>query len=239
MNPNRYIKKITKRLKRLANHFGVCPIEVFVFHAVSDSFDPSQCLRGDWSSTADFKERIAALKRRYTFITLPEAHHKLKTDLFRSKRYAVLTCDDGMRTVLSILPYLETENIPITLFLNAKYLDGVSKRDHYTEKPEYITQGELEQIVSPVVTIGMHGFEHVDHSTMTRQQFVTSIVESKKLLEKHPAFIPYFAYPWGRFNPSTQQWLKMLGVTPVLSDGRSNYRYINGIDRKCVDSPSF
>ena len=131
----------------------------------------------------------------------------------------------------------EAEGIPITLFLNAKYLDGVSKREGYAEEPEYITHNDLEQINSPLVTIGMHGFEHVDHSTMTREQFTASMVDSRNVLEKHPAFIPYFAYPWGRFNPSTQQWLKALGINPVLTDGTSNYRYNQGIDRKCIDTP--
>ena len=237
MNPNSSIKKITKRLKRLGNRFGVRPIEVFVFHAVSDSFNPARCQRGDWSSTQDFKQRLDDLRRTYTFIPLPEAHRRLRQDLLRTKRYAVLTCDDGMKSILSILPWLEAEGIPITLFLNAKYLDGVSKREGYAEEPEYITRTDLEQINSPLVTIGMHGFEHVDHSTMTREQFTASMVDSRNVLEKHPAFIPYFAYPWGRFNPSTQQWLKALGINPVLTDGTSNYRYNQGIDRKCIDTP--
>ena len=89
-----------------------------------------------------------------------------------------------MKSILSILPWLEAEGIPITLFLNAKYLDGVSKREGYAEEPEYITHNDLEQINSPLVTIGMHGFEHVDHSTMTREQFTASMVDSRNVLEK-------------------------------------------------------
>ena len=87
---------ITRKLNNRLDRIRFKPINVFVFHAVSDIFDPEVNKKIDWLSTDYFKQKIKTLQDRYTFISLEEAHTKLEKDLVRSKKYAVLTCDDNL-----------------------------------------------------------------------------------------------------------------------------------------------
>ena len=226
---------ITRKLNNRLDRIRFKPINVFVFHAVSDSFDPEVNKKIDWLSTDYFKQKIKTLQDRYTFISLEEAHTKLEKDLVRSKKYAVLTCDDGFESILDILPFIIEQNIPITLFLNPLYLDGIHIRNGYAPHPKYITNKQLDGIKSPLVTIGMHGFEHLDATRQTKEEFESSVTKCVAQLSKYPNYIPYFAYTWGRFNSDTQQILKKEMITPVLCDGQLNYHYRNGISRMMLE----
>lgn len=226
------VRKIRKKLD------GLCckPIEVFVFHAVSDKYDETLNLRTDWSSTEDFKTTILALKGNYCFIPLNEAYRKLKKDWVRTVSYAVLTCDDGFASVMGILPFLEAQQIPVTLFVNPKYMDGKTKREGYTVNPQYILKEEMWNLKSPMISIGMHGFEHNDATQMTKLEFSDSVERCMQILEPHPRYIPFFAYTWGNYSKMTQQVLSEKRIIPVFTDGESNYRYRDGIGRKPIDS---
>lgn len=226
------VKKIKKKLVKLMFQ----PIEVFVFHSVSDEFDESQNLRSDWSSTQAFQEHVGQILREYHFISIEEAYRHLRKDWMRRKRYAVMTCDDGFRSVLSVLPFLESHNIPLTLFVNTQYLDGVSKREGYAANPQYITQEELDALDSPLITIGMHGHLHDNVADKSEQQFVASLKTCEKILQKHPRYVPFFAYTWGSFSKVSQQVLKKNDIIPVFSDGESNYHYSDGVSRRAIDS---
>ena len=226
------VRKIIRRLDK----FLFCPIEVFVFHAVSEEFDENTNKKVDWSSTNDFKNTITTLNSQYTFISLPDAYHRMKHNFFRRKKYAVLTCDDGYRSVLSILPFLEEKKIPITLFINPKYLDGISRREGYTNSPSYILYDQLWSLNSQLISIGMHGYEHIDATNQSIKEFYDSTARCIAVLSNHPRYIPYYAYTWGRYTDSTQKILKKLKIIPVLTDGESNYRYHLGIERRPIDS---
>ena len=226
--------KIFNKVIRKFNKIRFAPIEVFVFHAVSDVYDPERNFRMDWMSTDDFCRTVRTMKEKYQFISLPEAHGKLKKDLLRRKRYAVLTCDDGFASALSILPFLEQERVPITLFINPICLEGNYFREDYKSHPEhlYITAEELRQLDSPWITIGMHGWEHNDVTKMTTREFSDSVEKCVKALAGHPRYIPFYAYTWGRFRAENQQVLKEREVVPVFCDGMGNYEFRNGISRK-------
>ena len=227
---------ILRRIKKkFTKHFRK-PIEVFLFHAVSDEYDEKKNMLMDWSQTGDFKNRIHMLKSRYVFISLEDAYRKLNSRLPRWRCYAVLTCDDGFASALDVLPFLEKEGIPISLFINPKYLDGVSIRDGYTENPQYITHDQLWALTSPRVTVGMHGYEH-DYATMkTAEEFDSSVERCKEILQSHPHYISYYAYTGGRHNDLTQQILHQKHIVPLLVNGKSNNKYKGYISRRPIDS---
>lgn len=225
-----FIHKIRKRIDRIRFK----PIDVYVFHSVSPTFDPWCCVEQDWCSTQNFKDAIMKIKESCDFISLPEAYRKLKHNVFRLKRYAVLTCDDGFVSALSVLPFVVEQGIPMTLFINAKYLDGKSVREGYSECPQYIDADQLNSIRSDLITVGMHGYEHVDCTCLSASDFARSVERCVNILESHPRFIPYYAYTWGRWNDTTQGVLKRMNLIPVLCDGATNYRYSHGISRLCL-----
>ena len=100
------------------------PIRVFCFQHVSTVRDPSVCQEEDWTQLDQFKQNIEKLCTQYSFISLSEACKTLHNDWFRSHKYAVLTTDDGLTSVLNVIPWLEEKRVPLTLFVNTRYMDG-------------------------------------------------------------------------------------------------------------------
>lgn len=229
------------------------PIRIFCFHQVSDEYAPLTMWECDWTQTELFKRNIQNLMERgYNFISLLQAHEKLKRDKFRCKKYAVLTADDGYKSLLNILPWIEEQRIPITLFMNTKYLDGKSwsaineeqarrvKSDADMEKDVcpnlYLSKEEFIKVAAmPNVTIGLHGHEHLDATEQTKEEFKQNVQLCQDALRDVPNTVPYFAYPWGRHNEKTDKVLKEMGIPPILVDGTKNYNNSVYIDREAID----
>ena len=119
MNLQELLHKVRHKLIKLR----LQPIRVLVFHHVSEVRDALMCQEDDWTQLDQFKRNIEILSQSYTFISLSEAYEKLKHDRFRFRNYAVLTNDDGVASVLNILPWLEVKGIPLTLFINTRYME--------------------------------------------------------------------------------------------------------------------
>ena len=96
-----FYQRIMRGLLRLRLH----PIRVFVFHQVSDVFEPDTMWECDWTETEAFKRSLSALTKKYTFISLDEVKEHLANDRFRFKDYAALTADDGWASLKNILPW--------------------------------------------------------------------------------------------------------------------------------------
>lgn len=212
------------------------PIQVLAFHQVSDTFDESTMWQCDWTQTEQFKRNILALKGQYTFISLAEAHKHLREDKFRFHKYAVLTADDGWASVLNIIPWLAELQIPITLFLNPQYLDGIHHQERETEK--LLTKRDIERIVeeySPYITIASHGWTHKDCCKMEREEFIKSVQDSERYLSSMNGKIPFYAYTFGHHTNELNKWLLKQCLIPVLVDGAKNYNDITQIHRECID----
>ena len=122
MNLIRFCTKIRNRLfQRLYS-----PIRIFVFHHVSDIRNPLISAEQDWTESQTFYDNLSKIQKKYEFISLEAAILLLNRYWPRNKRYAVLTTDDGLQSILHVWPWLEKHSIPLTCFVNAKYLDGVS-----------------------------------------------------------------------------------------------------------------
>ena len=213
------------------------PIRVFCFHQVSDLYDANQYCRPDWISTKDFKRKIYTIQEKgYKFISLTEAYNHIKNDKFRLEKYAVLTCDDGLTCQSNLLPWLETHNIPLTMFVTLQNLDGETCGEqilHYFKiknKDEecalarkiYLNKAELFSIKSDILEIGMHGFKHQDMRQLSNEEFLYELILCHNTLCEHPNYIPFFAYPYGQRNDILDMQLHNNYFIPVLMDGKIN-----------------
>lgn len=211
-------RKLLNRWKK----FRLSPIRVFCLHHVCAEYDVESMNRGDWMQIDEFKAKVLSLQQDgVEFISLSNAREKLSNDKFRSHRYAILTFDDGYASLKEILPWLEGQKIPVTLFINGKYLDGKSYRKNLKEK--YLSKEELFALTSSLIEIGSHGWEHTDALRMSANEFEQYIVQNIYILFKHPRYIPFHAYTWGRHNELTDSILQSKNIIPVYIDGMKNY----------------
>lgn len=211
------------------------PIRVFCFHQVSEVFDPESMWKCDWMSTADFKSRISKLQDEYTFISMQDAYEKLKHDNIRCKKYAVLTADDGWESILNVIPWLAEQNIPITLFINPLYLDGVHKQEREAEK--LLTKQELQDILQTYsnVSVASHGWTHVDTLKISSKEFEESMHKSEEALSQLLRKEPFYAFTYGHYKSEYIQILNQENLVPVLISGIKNYKFKGTIDRESLE----
>ncbi len=224
-----FFSKVCRTLMKLR----LKPIRVFCLHHVCQQFEADTMHECDWMELEEFKQKINALLcQGYQFISLTDAYNHLKKDWVRRKKFAVLTFDDGYTSMKEILPWLAAQNIPSTLFVNGKYLDGKSYRE--TAKERYLTYNELFALSCHLIEIGHHGWEHNKVTEMTNAEFIASIEKNKKILSKHPCYIPFFAYTYGIHSNCYDRLLQKNNLIPVLVGGSRNYRWTGSIDRELL-----
>lgn len=227
--------KFLDKIKRKLLHLCLQPIRVFCFHQVSDEFDESYMYRMDWLQTDAFKSEIKNLREQgYIFISLSDAFQHLQNDKYRLRKYAVLTADDGWASLRNILPWLNEQQIPVTLFLNPAYFDG----KHYREKEcePYLTQEEIDHLYEqyPLLTIGSHGWNHADATKLPLEEFTKQLSDSATLLKKLPNYVPFYAFPYGNYSNNRLDASIQVGLTPVLVSGSKNYLAKKYIDRELL-----
>ena len=221
------------KIKRKWMKLRLQPIRVFCLHHVCKAFDAESMNKGDWMQIDEFKTKVLAMRQDgVEFISLTEAYHHICNDWFRYMKYVVLTFDDGYASLKEILPWLEDCQIPVTLFINGKYLDGKSYRKNPNER--YLTKDELFALTSPLVEIGSHGWEHTDATMMTYKEFEEYIDKNIQLLTLHPFYIPYHAYTWGKYTSATDSYLFSKNIQSVYIDGQKNYNEKRVIHRELL-----
>lgn len=224
-----FVHKVLRKLMKMR----LQPIRVFCLHHVCEQFDADAMYACDWMALDAFKKKISELRNQgYQFISLTAAYEHLKKDMFRCQKYAVLTFDDGYKSLLEVLPWLEELQIPATLFINGKYLDGKSYREN--PKEQYLTYDELFALTSPLIEIGHHGWEHTAAPEMTDEDFFKFLQKNIKILSTHPRYIPFWAYTWGKHIESNDKCLLVNGIIPILIEGNKNYKWIGTIDREIL-----
>lgn len=239
------LNKIQKKWTKLR----LQPIRVFCFHQVSETFDPNVYCKPDWIPMDYFRNFIEKLQSEgYEFITLEAAHHHIKNDKVRRKKYAVLTADDGLKCQLELVPWLEVHHIPITLFVNVDTLAGDvcgrPMKEHFKieskeeeilhAKQLYFDSKDLET-VSHVVSIGMHGINHNEVTHMSDEEFKIAVKECKEKIGVFEKYIPFYAYTFGKYTLNTDAILHSANVVPVLTDGLGNYDDVNYIHREVIE----
>ena len=216
------ISTLIHKIRRKFMKLRLQPIRVFCLHHVCKQFDADAMNACDWMEFSVFQDKINDLQNQgYQFISLSKAYKYLHNDWIRTKKYAVLTFDDGCKSLLEILPWLEEQQISAMLFINGRYMDGESYRKNPNEK--YLTQNELFALNHPLIEIGSHGYEHTDASIMNKDEFLIHIENNIEVLHTHPCYIPFHAYTWGRHTEMSDNILQSKHITPVYVDGMKNY----------------
>lgn len=226
------------------------PIRVFCMHQTSEIYDPDVYCNLDWIPLSFLKDFVRTLQNEgYKFISLTEAYRHVQSDYIRTHKYAVLTADDGLLCQLDLIPWLEQQHIPMTMFVNVKNLDGKTcghpminyfkieneQQERLHASKLYCTKEQLFAITSPILSIGMHGVTHDRVTSMSQDEFLTQLKECQETLSSHPNYIPYFAFPHGAHNIDTDECLWRENVVPVLAGGGVNYNDAHYVYREIFE----
>lgn len=130
------------------------------------------------------------------------------------KKSFVVTFDDGYEdNYLNAFPILQKYNFKATI-----YLVPNQKTNHWEEKNTSVLSNLLneKQILemqnSGLIEFGSHTLSHVNLSTITDEQLLSELKESKKEVENiTKKECKAFAYPYGKFDDKIVQFVKDVG----------------------------
>ena len=241
------INNIWTKIRRKWMKLRLQPIRVYCIHHVSAEYDPQTMWECDWIQLDEFKWKIMQMKSKgVRFISLPEAHERLKHDWIRFNKFAVLTADDGFKTILNIAPWLNEQQIPITLFVNPKYILEDSMGDNTKHRLEikgskassrqiYLKPEDIKKLDLSYITFAYHGYEHLDEKKIDETAFSQNVQKCKEtMLTYFPNVIPYYAHTFGRTNKGNDEMLLQQGITPIYVSGTMNYNNVQQIDRELL-----
>ena len=238
-------KNVLNKIKRKWKKLRLQPIRVFCFHHVSGLYEPSYMWEEDWTDINRFKAYIIRLKNHgYSFISLTEAYEHIENDFFRKRKCAVLTADDGFRTIQNMLPWLEAQQIPVTLFVNPKYIledaigENVKERlkEPISSNELYLNIEDIQKISSPLVTFACHGYEHLDEWNIDENAFEQNVTKCVEAMHELPNVIPFYAHTYGHSKEENDESLYKHGLIPVYVSGNKNYNDASHIDRELISN---
>lgn len=151
-------------------------------------------------SKQTFEKQMKHLKKDgYSFITLRDVLDYLDGKKEISKPSVVIQFDDGYKDILAVKPFLKKHGIKPTLFLLAD-TKRANRKELANNRP-FLNKKEILSLVKDGWEIGSHTATHSFMNTLSKQQLVEEVTNSKKNLEKSLGLpIDYIAYPKGKYN---------------------------------------
>ena len=134
-----------------------------------------------------------------------------------------ITFDDGFANELeNALPLLEGHQVPATIFVSSERLGSAadsSVRDEQTGRGERImTADELRGLNSGLFTVGSHGASHVKLGSLSDEEALQELVESKRRLEGITGReVSLVAFPHGCYTERTIELAQRAGYRRAFS----------------------
>lgn len=155
------------------------PIIVLTFHQVSKQMDDRYEIKEDWNSIENFKHSIEYIGQRYSWISLSDVSKKLQSRCFRFRKYAAISFDDAYLSILNVYTYLIQNKIPFTIFVNSKYLDGVSYSPENLVRyiNSFPNNANVKDLVEKYQTADITNYKDVIHTLMNSVKLEDDIVK--------------------------------------------------------------
>jgi peptidoglycan/xylan/chitin deacetylase (PgdA/CDA1 family) len=156
----------------------------------------------------------------WSFVDLATALRGLSEPALLPARSALLTFDDGYRSVLErALPILAERGCPGVMFISTVLIGRTKPSDEETGEPLDPICGwdELRELDGGGISVESHGANHAAFSELAPDEIVEELVVSKQLLEEGlEKTVNAFAFPYGDSGNDAAQ------VTEALE--RSGYK---------------
>ncbi len=184
-------------------------ISGFVYHRFGNNKYPSTNISLD-----RFKAHLKHLKKKnYEVLTLGEALSRLDRSGTLEQKTAVLTVDDGYRSVLENgIPLMEKYGFPATIFINT---EQVGNRNT-------MTWAELADLQERGFEIGNHSHSHAHFVNKAkgdlREFFRQDLKTADSLFRAKLGNVPEtYAYPYGEYNGTMKEVLKERGYEAAVA----------------------
>ncbi len=190
---------------------GRHPIRVYNYHRVSDL-----CRDGMTISPAEFAQQLKYITRFHTVIGVSDAIEVLKTPKTLRKRFAVITFDDGYKSVFEAArPIMNALRTKGCCFLSTD-LVGTDKRfEHDSDNPvrahlDVMNWDDVHIMHNEGWEFGAHSASHARLSTLTDVELAYETSEPMRALrEKLDLQTISVAYPFGQESDAPTHWEKI------------------------------
>ncbi len=157
----------------------------------------------------DFQRQINELSEESKFLTLDQ--------LLLGETGIAITFDDGEKSIIPGLEYLEERKIPYAIFIitDPNNVDG----EFLGQKVDLLSDDEIKNLSRlPHCTIASHSARHTDLTLLDIIGLKKEIFESKQKLENLIGQeVKYFAYPRGKYNTRVVEVVKESGYKAGFS----------------------
>ncbi len=123
-----------------------------------------------------------------------------------------LTFDDGLRSVLTVVPELGARGIPFTIFV---VTDWASQGGHF------MTWADLEGLAGSGTTIGSHSVTHPNFRELTSAQRLDELERSRREISgRLGTAVEQFAIPFGRsadWDAECNRLARQAGYTAIFA----------------------
>ncbi len=167
-----------------------------------------------------FAEQMRYLDAQgFTVMALADAVNALRDGEALPDRVAVLTFDDGYRSVLTnALPILEQRNWPFTVFVAPAYVDSGFGG--------YLTWDELRELARRGGSVGNHTATHAhllrraegESDTDARARIREEIEQARTRIAQEipaPAVLTAVAYPYGEYDALVTEVVRDMGLVGI------------------------
>ena len=164
-----------------------------------------------------FERQLAWLKRLgVRFVSMGDLRAWLRGERGLPRRAAVLTFDDAYACIAEhVLPVLEREGVPLTVFVVAGLMGRTSSL--YAQKGgaphRHLDAGELRELGgSGLAEFGAHGYLHLDLTQASERELERETAEARERLEDALGTqVRAFAYPYGRASEAAVEAVRRSG----------------------------
>lgn len=184
---------------------------ILQYHHVSDETPPSTSI-----SPAQFEKHMAYIKEQgFTVVPLSDivtsiATSQPLTKKVGSDKLVAITFDDAYLDIFTHgKPILDKYNYPYTVFVNPGIIESGNK--------QYMSWQQLKAMAEQNAIIANHGYNHDSlartpeniSEDMWLAQYEHDLMRAEQLIKDNVGqSYRYFAYPYGEFTATIQQWLK-------------------------------
>jgi peptidoglycan/xylan/chitin deacetylase (PgdA/CDA1 family) len=204
------------------NHNPSAPhsINLLLYHQVGDTPHANTNL-DCFCRTEDFCSQMEFLSNSsYKVISLSKATELISSQKPIDADYVVLTFDDGCERFYDItFPVLESFGFPSAIYPVANYLGKRATWGNVrTRELRILSKNQLVELAGLQVEIGAHTMDHVKLTTVSEDDAIAQVLESKNILEQLTGReIRSFAYPHGAYTEETIDIVKEAGFSNALT----------------------